>query len=103
MKQLQKAIIDEFKSHFRGDVLLPGDAVYNEVRQIWNAMIDRKPSLIARCASLEDVIQAVKFARKHKFRIEAVFLLANTDSGLDPAPIPGDVEAEDPHVAAGHG
>ena len=61
MKQLQKANIDEFKAHFRGDVLLPGDAGYDEVRQIWNAMIDRRPALIARCASPEDVVQAVEF------------------------------------------
>ena len=44
MKQLQKAKIDEFKAHFRGDMLLPGDAGYDEVRQIWNAMIDRRPA-----------------------------------------------------------
>lgn len=65
MKQLQKAKIDEFKAHFRGDVLVPGDASYDEVRQIWNAMIDRKPALIARCKSPDDVVQAVKFAREH--------------------------------------
>jgi len=63
MKQLQKANVDELKAHFRGDLLLPGDAGYDEVRQIWNAMIDRRPALIARCASPEDVVQAVKFAR----------------------------------------
>ena len=65
MKQLQNELVDEFKAHFRGDVLLPGDADYDEVRQIWNAMIDRKPALIARCTSPEDVVQAVKFAREH--------------------------------------
>ena len=65
MNQLQKADIDEFKAHFRGEVLLPSDAGYDEVRQIWNAMIDRRPALIARCKSPEDVVQAVKFAREH--------------------------------------
>jgi FAD/FMN-containing dehydrogenase len=65
MKQLQTANVDEFKAHFRGGVLPPGDAGYDEVRQIWNAMIDRKPALIARCVRPEDVVQAVKFARKH--------------------------------------
>jgi len=69
MKQLQKANIDEFKVHFRGSVLLPGDAGYNEVRQIWNAMIDRRPGLIARCTSPEDVVQAVRFARKHNLLV----------------------------------
>jgi FAD/FMN-containing dehydrogenase len=64
MKQLEKASVDEFKAHFRGDVLLSDDARYDEVRQIWNAMIDRRPALIARCVSPEDVVQAVKLARK---------------------------------------
>ena len=61
----EQAGIDEFKAHFRGDVLLPGSAGYDDVRQIWNAMIDRRPALIARCKSPEDVVQAVKFARKN--------------------------------------
>ena len=69
MQQLQKANIDEFKARFRGDVLLPGEADYDEVRQIWNAMIDRRPALIARCTSPEDVVQAVKFARKHNLLV----------------------------------
>ena len=65
MEQLQRAQIDEFKSQFQGQVLVPGDAAYDEVRQIWNAMIDRKPGLIARCTSAEHVVQAVRFASKH--------------------------------------
>jgi FAD/FMN-containing dehydrogenase len=69
MKQLERAKIDEFKAHCRGEVLLPGDASYDEVRQIWNAMIDRCPALIARCASPEDVVQAVDFARKHSLLV----------------------------------
>ncbi len=69
MKQLQRARIDEFKAQLRGDVLLPGDAGYDEVRQIWNAMIDRRPAVIARCTSAEDVVQAVKFAAKHNLLV----------------------------------
>ncbi|HVO23733.1 MAG TPA: FAD-linked oxidase, partial [Candidatus Margulisiibacteriota bacterium] len=69
MKQLQTAAIDEFKTHFLGNVLLPGSAGYDEVRQIWNAMIDRRPALIARCASPEDVVHAVKFAREHNLLV----------------------------------
>ena len=65
MKQLEGAKIEEFKAQFRGEVLLPGDASYDEVRAIWNAMIDRKPAMIARCASADDVVQAVKFARQN--------------------------------------
>jgi hypothetical protein len=64
MKELSRAATDEFKTNFHGEVVLPGDANYDEVREIWNAMIDRKPALIARCKSAEDVVQAVNFGRK---------------------------------------
>ncbi|MBB3232849.1 FAD-binding oxidoreductase [Halomonas stenophila] len=69
MEELGRAKIDEFKAHIGGDVLLAGDVGYDETRQIWNAMIDRTPALIARCASPEDVVQAVNFARKHNLLI----------------------------------
>ncbi len=69
MMQLQEAKIVEFKAHFRGDVLLPADAGYDAARQIWNAMIDRRPALIARCTSSEDIVLAVKFAREHNLLV----------------------------------
>jgi len=65
MKLLQEAMIDELQTNFMGNVLVQGDADYDEVRQIWNAMIDRRPAIIARCTSAEDVIHAVRFSRKH--------------------------------------
>ena len=69
MGQLQQAMIDELKAQLQGNVLLPGDAGYDEVRQIWNAMVDRRPALIARCASSGDVVQAVKFGRKNSLLV----------------------------------
>ncbi|MDH5550564.1 MAG: FAD-dependent oxidoreductase, partial [Gemmatimonadota bacterium] len=63
MKQLERVKIDEFKAHFRGDVLLPGDADYDDVRKIWNGMFDRRPAIIARCVGTSDVLNAVNFAR----------------------------------------
>ncbi len=63
MKSLENTTMEHFKSHFQGDVVLPTDSNYDEVRQIWNGMIDRKPSLIARCKSTDDVVMAVNFAR----------------------------------------
>jgi len=65
----QKGRVDELLAHFRGDVLLPRDPGYDEAREIWNAMIDRRPALIARCRSPEDVVHAVKFARKHNLLV----------------------------------
>jgi FAD/FMN-containing dehydrogenase len=55
--------IEELKSGFRGEVLLPGDGAYEEARKIWNAMIDKRPAIIARCTSTADVVRAVNFAR----------------------------------------
>ncbi len=46
----------------RGRVLRPGDSGYDDARTIHNGMIDRRPALIARCASVDDVIATVRFA-----------------------------------------
>jgi FAD/FMN-containing dehydrogenase len=48
----------------RGSVLTPGEAEYDSARRIWNGMIDRRPSLIVRCAGAADVIRAVNVARE---------------------------------------
>ncbi len=50
---------------FRGEVVRPGDASYDEVRRVWNGMIDKHPALIARCSGTADVMAAVNFARDH--------------------------------------
>src|SRR5205814_7217967 len=57
--------ITELKSSLRGELLRPGDAGYEVARKIFNAMIDRRPALIVRCAGVADVIAAVRFARSH--------------------------------------
>ena len=53
----------DLKNSFRGPLLLPHDDGYDHGRRVWNADIDRRPSLIARCTGVKDVIEAVKFAR----------------------------------------
>jgi len=53
----------------RGELMTPTSDGYDEARSIWNAMIDRKPTLIARCAGASDVITAVKFATQHGIRV----------------------------------
>ncbi len=50
----------------RGEVLLPGDPGYDDARTVYNAMIDKRPALIARCADVADVIAAVAYAREQE-------------------------------------
>ena len=52
-----------------GSVLLPGDPAYDETRTIWNAIVDRHPRVIIRCASVRDVVTAVRTAREHDLEI----------------------------------
>jgi len=58
--------IDGLKSRLGGSLLTPRSAEYDEVRQIWNAMIDRRPALIVRCTNAADVLACVRFAREHR-------------------------------------
>jgi FAD/FMN-containing dehydrogenase len=52
-----------------GSALLPGDPTYDETRTIWNAIVDRHPRVIIRCASVRDVVTAVRTARDHDLEI----------------------------------
>jgi len=63
-EMLGQDIVDAFAQQLRGQLLREGDKGYDEARQIWNAMIDRRPALIARCVEGADVIQSVQFAKK---------------------------------------
>ncbi len=49
----------------KGNVLVPDDRGYEEARQIWNAMIDRRPGVIVQCAQADDVPPVIRFARKN--------------------------------------
>jgi len=55
--------VAEFRTRVRGEILEPADAGYDDARKIWNGMIDKRPAVIARCAGVADVIEAVNFAR----------------------------------------
>src|SRR5437764_1916466 len=52
-----------------GEILTPEDAAYDEARRVYNAMIDRRPRAIVRCAGIDDVVAAVNFAREGGFAI----------------------------------
>jgi FAD binding domain-containing protein/berberine-like enzyme len=54
------------KASLRGGLITPTDSGYDEARKVYNGMIDRRPKLIARCADVADVINAVNYARDNK-------------------------------------
>ncbi len=62
--ELEKAAIKELGDAMTGPVILAGHPDYDGARSIWNGMHDKRPALIARCLSSEDVANAVTFARE---------------------------------------
>ncbi|RDK03061.1 FAD-binding oxidoreductase [Paraburkholderia lacunae] len=63
MVSVSSNAIEDLKAATRGQLLLPEDAGFDEARSIWNAMIDRRPAMILRCAGVADVRRGVAFAR----------------------------------------
>ncbi|MGI0084922.1 MAG: FAD-binding oxidoreductase [Nitrososphaerales archaeon] len=61
--------VNELKANFRGQLVLPMDKNYEQVRKIWNGMIDKHPAMIARCLGASDVMKAVKFAGDHDIAV----------------------------------
>src|SRR5437660_4702299 len=68
-KALEENSIAELKAKLRGRVIEPRDLDYDDARKVYNAMISRKPRLIARCADVADVIAAVNFGRQNELRV----------------------------------
>jgi FAD/FMN-containing dehydrogenase len=66
---IDQSKIDGFKASLRGELVLPADEKYNEARKVYNAMIDKKPAMIAYCADVTDVITSVNFGRNNKILI----------------------------------
>jgi FAD/FMN-containing dehydrogenase len=54
----------ELTGRFRGEIIRPGDPDYDAARAVWNGMIDRRPALIVRPTSPEDVAGAIRYARE---------------------------------------
>src|ERR671937_1811213 len=63
-EMLDVANVDAFAGKLHGTVTRPSDPDYDEVRALYNAMIDKRPALIARCADRDDVVAAVNFGRE---------------------------------------
>ena len=57
--------VQALRQQLRGTLLQPADAGYDAARSLFNAMIDKRPRLIAQCANVADVMSCVRFARQH--------------------------------------
>jgi FAD/FMN-containing dehydrogenase len=62
----EAALVSTLRATLRGDVIDRHDARYDEARRVWNGLIDRRPSVIARCADTADVVAAIAAARIHR-------------------------------------
>jgi len=62
---LDPSVAKDLATKVQGEILTADSPGFDKVRAVWNAMIDRKPALIARCKSADDVVACVKFATQH--------------------------------------
>jgi FAD/FMN-containing dehydrogenase len=73
---------------FDGDLVLPADPAYHELRKSWNSMIDRRPAAIAPCRQVSDVQAALRYARQEGLEVavrgggHSVSGLSSTDDGI---------------------
>ncbi len=63
---MAELMIEQVREQVHGEVITPDDEGYDEARRVYNAMIERRPAVVLRCANAGDVIAAVNFAREHQ-------------------------------------
>jgi len=61
--------IKDFKNALRGELILPQHENYDRSRKVYNAMIDKRPAMIAQCVDVADVIHAVNFGRENNLLV----------------------------------
>jgi FAD/FMN-containing dehydrogenase len=66
VRQLRQSDATALAAQISGGALGPDDDGYDEARKVWNATVDRRPTLIARCLTTSDVQAAVRFATAHR-------------------------------------
>jgi FAD/FMN-containing dehydrogenase len=69
MKKGLKEKIEELKGNLNGKIVLPDDPSYDNTRKIWNAMINKRPSVIVKCKDADDIPAAIRFARENELEI----------------------------------
>jgi FAD/FMN-containing dehydrogenase len=62
---LDQSHVSDLRAAVAGEVVVPGDERYHDVRAVWNGRIDRFPAAVVRVASADDVAATVRFARDH--------------------------------------
>jgi FAD/FMN-containing dehydrogenase len=63
---LASQTVSALGSQVHGELIQPGDTIYDQARNVYNAMIDKHPALILRCADTADVISAINIAREQQ-------------------------------------
>ena len=61
--------VSQLQRGLDGEIMVPGDDGYDAARAVWNAMVDRRPALVVRCASSADVAAAIDFGRRNDLEI----------------------------------
>jgi FAD/FMN-containing dehydrogenase len=69
LTRIDRSALSPLEQSFSGRLLLPGDDGYETARRVHNGMIDRRPSIIARCSGTADVVHALDFAIRHDLGI----------------------------------
>jgi FAD/FMN-containing dehydrogenase len=67
--RIDRSALSSLEGSFSGRLLLPGDDGYETARRVHNGMIDRRPSIIACCSRITDVVDALDFAIQHDLEI----------------------------------
>ncbi len=59
------ASFNDLATLLTGELFLPQDADYEQVRQLWNGRVKTQPAAIARCLTVQDVIHTIRWTRSH--------------------------------------
>jgi len=64
-----KVDLADLAKRISGTLILPENDAYDEARQLWNKKVRKRPAALARCMDVQDVVEAVRWARTHKVPI----------------------------------
>ncbi len=69
MNEINQATVKQLKENQIGSIISPNDKEFNDIRSLWNGMIDKKPALIFRCQNEEDVAAAIHFSKENDLEV----------------------------------